>query len=90
MKQKFKDIILENQEFAPDTGIRRQNFEIPLESEIIISLIGARRSGKTYILYQIIEELRKKNIPNEFIVYINFEDERLNMQGDDLDLILQA
>lgn len=90
MKQKFKDIILENQEFAPDTGIRRQNFEIPLDSEIIISLIGARRSGKTYILYQIIEELRKKNIPNEFIVYINFEDERLNMQGDDLDLILQA
>jgi len=90
MKQLFKDIILENQEFSPNTGIKRQHMEIPVDSEIIISIIGARRSGKTFLLYQLIEELKKKGLSNENIVFINFEDERLSIRSEDLDGILQA
>lgn len=36
-------------------------------------LTGVRRCGKTYLLRQIIDELRKRDIPDENIIYISFE-----------------
>ena len=57
---------------------------------MIVSLIGARRSGKTYQLYHLIEQLKREGVSLELIVFINFEDERLNLTVADLDLILQA
>ncbi len=44
----------------------------------IISIIGPRRAGKTYFLYQHMDSLIKKGVPLEHILYINFEDERLS------------
>ena len=90
MKQLFKDIILENQAFSPNTGIQRKNVDIPINSGIIISIIGARRCGKTYLLYQLIETLKKKGTHKEQIVFINFEDERLTTRQENLDELLQA
>jgi predicted AAA+ superfamily ATPase len=55
------------------------NRDIPenlFENRHILSLAGVRRSGKTYIFYQIIDQL-KKTIPNTNIIYIDFEDDRL-------------
>lgn len=63
---------------------------IPTDLPLIVSLIGARRSGKTYLLYTIINQLIKIGISPKRIIYLNFEDERLNLQTADLDLILQA
>lgn len=42
--------------------------------ELIKVLIGIRRSGKSVILRQIIDELKKANIDDSHIIYINFED----------------
>lgn len=42
--------------------------------ELIKVLIGIRRSGKSVILTQIIDELKKEGINDEHIIYINFED----------------
>lgn len=42
--------------------------------ELIKVLIGIRRSGKSVILKQIIDQLKQKNIDNNHIIYINFED----------------
>ena len=42
--------------------------------ELIKVLIGLRRSGKSVILTQIIDELKKDNIDDQHIIYINFED----------------
>lgn len=39
--------------------------------------IGMRRVGKTYLLLQTIQNLLKKNIPFNRILYLNFEDDRL-------------
>ena len=39
-------------------------------------LVGVRRSGKTYILYETIQKLRSEVDPRN-IIYINFEDYRL-------------
>jgi hypothetical protein len=50
--------------------------EIPFKIHKIITITGARRSGKTYYLYSLIERLRK-TIKRELLVYINFDDDRL-------------
>ncbi len=89
MKTILKTIILENQHSRLPNVIPR-NIDIPLNLDIIISLTGARRSGKTYILYQKIQELLKRGIKKEQILFLNFEDERLKFKSDNLDLIIQA
>lgn len=49
-------------------------YEIPLRR--IISIIGPRRAGKTYFLFQIMERLIK-HVGKERLFYINLEDDRL-------------
>lgn len=44
------------------------------ESELIKVLIGLRRSGKSVILRQIMEELKESGIEESQIIYVNFED----------------
>ncbi len=89
MKQVLKDIILENQGFMVSEIINR-DLSIPLDLGIIVSIIGTRRCGKTYILYDLINKLYKKKVAKENIVFFNFEDERLNIKHSELDLILQS
>ena len=43
------------------------------ETSLIKIIYGLRRSGKSVILTQIIDEIRKNNINDEHIIYINFE-----------------
>ena len=43
------------------------------DSDLIKILVGIRRSGKSVILSQIIQELKEKGIDSEHIIYINFE-----------------
>ncbi|KPV46620.1 hypothetical protein SE19_04760 [Acidiplasma aeolicum] len=67
---------------------RKRDINIPLKSEKIITVIGPRRSGKTYFLYFVINELLKTE-PKNNILYINFEDDRLiNIKISDLDDII--
>lgn len=89
MKSTIKNIILEyhNTELPQ---FERRNINIPINLNIIITLIGARRSGKTYLLYQIIQELINTGCKKEQILFLNFEDERLSLNQQNLDEILQA
>lgn len=89
MKDILKEIILENQSTDLPKQIKR-HVHIELDLNVIVSLVGARRSGKTYILYDLISQLKQKGIAKERILFINFEDERLNLRSGDLDLIIQA
>ena len=43
------------------------------DSNLIKILVGIRRSGKSVILNQIIDELKKKKVNDDHIIYINFE-----------------
>jgi len=67
-----------------------RHLKSPVNSTKIISIIGARRSGKTFYLYQLMTELLKQNLEKKHLLYINFEDERLDFTREELDLILQA
>ncbi|HIS12357.1 MAG TPA: AAA family ATPase, partial [Candidatus Onthocola stercoravium] len=44
------------------------------DQDLIKVLIEIRRSGKSVLLTQIIDELKLKGISDQHIVYINFED----------------
>ena len=53
--------------------------------------VGIRRAGKSYLLYQRIHQLLSKGYDWDQILYINFEDERLeDMKAQDLNLLLEV
>ena len=78
MKEFFKELIVSSQHLFSERKIIRRKIEInPVESRIT-TFIGARRVGKTFYLFQQIQDLvSKKKVNTEQILYINFEDERL-------------
>ncbi len=89
MKEIFKIIISDFLEKEMPEIIERE-IKIPLNSNKIISLIGARRTGKTFLFYSIIKKLRKEN-KNDQIIYINFEDDRLfPLELKDFNLFIEA
>lgn len=54
-------------------------------------LVGIRRAGKSYLLYQRIQQLLNSGIGWDEILYLNFEDERLGeMKAEDLNLLLEV
>lgn len=89
MKDIFKGLITDFQERTL-SGIVPREYDIPSDSDKIISLIGVRRCGKTYILFDLISRLRE-TIQSENIIYINFEDDRLfPIQLKDLDALMDG
>ena len=57
-------------------GLVEREHSKPLPNKIL-SFIGPRRAGKTFLLFQIMGELLGAGIPKEKLVYLNFEDPRL-------------
>jgi hypothetical protein len=89
MKDIFKRLITDFIESSPKKVMPR-DYNIPLNSKKIVSLIGVRRSGKSSILFDMINRLREK-LPKENIIYINFEDDRLYpLDLKSLDFLLEA
>ncbi len=85
-----KEIITNWKEFKIPALFSR-NHNINLESDFIITISGPRRAGKTFVCFQIIEELIKKNVSRENILYINFEDNKLiGADSNDLEKLLEA
>jgi len=89
MKDLLKSIMLEFQQ-RELPALMKRNLEVKTDLPVIVTLIGARRSGKTYMLYQVISELIDKGVARESIIFLNFEDERILLNTNELDLILQA
>ena len=81
------------QQFAerrlPEVKLRQM--DIPADSGKVVCLVGARRTGKTFLLFQIMKDLLEQGVAKEQIIYLNFEDDRLfPVEPDELDLILRA
>lgn len=57
----------------------------------ILAIVGPRRSGKTWFMYQLIKRLLNKGVDKKDILFIDFEDYRLiGIQPEDIDAILSA
>jgi uncharacterized protein len=91
-KEKLRIILNEWSESIPPHIYARQFDMDYLIGDEIISIIGARRVGKTYLCYQIIQKLKEQgNTPPQNILYLNLEDERLYpLNGDELTLLLDT
>lgn len=57
-----------------------------MDKEEVKIITGVRRSGKTYLLKQVIEELKEKGIPDENIIYISFESSKYRKIKNDEEL----
>lgn len=85
-KDLIKDIIVENQHFISSVSFFERDYEF--EDALNYVLVGLRRAGKSYLLYQRIHQLLEKGHRMEEICYFNFEDDRLGiMTLADLDII---
>lgn len=89
MKESLKTIIYEfhTRDLPP---FYERDLKLPLDSNKIITVVGPRRAGKTYLLYQHIKALHKSGVNKERILYLNFEDERIDLTFRNLDLIIQG
>ncbi len=90
MKKEAIKQIIRDFHVTPQPALKRRTLQVPLETGKIITLVGVRRSGKTSCLFNIISDLLEKSKPITTILYINFEDERLELKTEELDLLLQA
>lgn len=88
MKQLMLKIIADFHESSIPDLIERE-LKIPLEIEKIITVIGPRRAGKTYFLFQIMKNLLEKGISKKHVLYVNFEDERFDFHNN-YDVILES
>lgn len=83
----LKRIVLEQHEIIRNMHIVPRNNEIDSRSNRV--LVGLRRAGKTTMLYRLVLSLVERGIDWHQIIYINFEDERLDgFSADDFDDIL--
>ena len=88
-KEIIKRIILENQEFISDVNVLSRDYAV--DPEVNYLIIGPRRSGKTYFLYQLARNISEIHGNFKQILYINLEDERLmEIRFRHLDLIMEA
>ena len=91
MKKKLllKELIADFHTTSLPTTVKRE-ISLPLDSGKIITLTGVRRCGKTFLLYEAIKTLLTHGLAMRNILYLNFEDERLILATEELDLILQV
>ncbi len=90
MKEEFRYVISEwLSRDLPETVER--DVRVNLNADKIIAIAGVRRTGKTYLLLDIIKRLTRTHIPRKNTLYINFDDDRLvNPASGDLDDMLDV
>lgn len=80
MKEALKNIIVQfHEQELP--GLLKRDLVIKPNKDIITVLYGLRRVGKTFMIYQTINELIESGVDRRDTVYINFEDERIDGFG---------
>lgn len=88
-KNTIKLIIAENQQFISKVKLFKREYSF--EKNLNYVLVGLRRAGKSYLLYERIQQLMKGGHSEEEFLYFNFEDDRLlNIQVSDLNTILTS
>ena len=89
-KEIIKRMIAEKQSEIPEIELIRR--QVDLEPSVNYVFIGLRRAGKSYLMYQHIQDLIHSGQASATdILYINFEDERIAaIKSDELGLLLDA
>ena len=75
--QKIKDFEQQGIPQVFERDLDLGNPQEPKRDNIVYVIVGARRCGKTYRLYQEIRRLQGQGVELDRMLYFNFEDERL-------------
>lgn len=90
MIELLKEIILDFQNESLEIGIKR-HLKYELVQGKALVCIGVRRCGKSTLLYQIIDDLKRNGVTNDNILYVNFFDDRLmDVKRSNLSSITEA
>jgi len=89
MKEVLKEIIVGNQNALP-ADVKARSWEIPMNTDKVITIPGVRRSGKSSHFFMAQNKLLKSGVSKEKILSLNLDDERLNFSGNNIGLILDA
>ena len=88
-KEILRSVLADNQVEIPRHDVIPRKFEFEEFGNYVF--VGIRRAGKSYLLYQRIQQLLSSGTGWDEILYINFEDERLGtMTAEDLNLLLEV
>lgn len=88
MKRQIELVMQEFYDEGVPTDIRPRDVAYFEKAHDATVVMGMRRTGKTYVAYQRMRALLDSGIPLERIVYVNFDDERLNkLKLEDLHLV---
>ena len=88
-KELYKRIIAENQQFVKGISFFERDYSFDEGLNYVV--VGLRRAGKSYLLYQQIHHFLKAGHDIDEILYFNFEDDRLGeMSLADLDVVKTA
>ncbi|KAB8288418.1 ATPase AAA [Bifidobacterium ramosum] len=83
----YPSLVREMREYHFPTPIRRtpiiDDLPAPAMFNLVHILTGMRRCGKTFHLFQLINDLLDSGVPRDRIFYFNFADERLQPMPDD-------
>jgi len=76
----------------PQLILRNQSYKEPITLKRILAIVGPRRAGKTYFMYQLIQSLLENGQGlKKDILFMDFEDYRLGgFTGDNMDELLAA
>lgn len=88
-KDIIKSVIIDNQREVPNYQLNLRDFSYEDFGNYVF--VGIRRAGKSYLLYQRMQQFLAEGIGWDEMLYLNFEDERLvGMQLQDLNLLLET
>lgn len=88
-KNILKAVIADNQTEVPKYKVIPRNFTFEEFGNYVF--VGIRRAGKSFLLYQRMQQLLAQGVQWDEMLYINFEDERLSgMAVEDLNLLLET
>ena len=88
-KNLLKSVISDNMAEIPNYRVNPRNFRFEDAGNYVI--VGMRRAGKSYLLYQRMQEMLAAGVKLDEMLYVDFEDERLTgMESCDLNLLLEA
>jgi len=89
-KERLKYVLHESEELALP-AVHPRTVQLPLAGGKVVVLVGIRRSGKTFLLFDTIRRLIASGVDRRQIVHLSFEDDRLYpLRAADYDLIVQA
>lgn len=75
-KEKFR-LVLEEYWRKELPDVKDRETPLKIESDLINDIVGARRAGKTYLMFFYIKKLLGEGAEKEATIYINFENRKL-------------